>query len=99
MVPVSLWRVPHSSALRWREWDGEFVVYHEPSGDTHRLNALAARVLHLLIAEGLSQATLTARLLRSDSAQTPELRDCVEPTAVVADLLNRLAELGLIEAR
>ena len=99
MVPVSLWRVPHASALHWREWDGEFVVYHEPSGDTHRLNTLAARVLHLLIAEEMSQETLTARLVGNDGEQTPDLRDGEEPRAVLVDLLHRLAELGLIEAR
>ena len=42
------WRVSSGSTFRWRQWDDEFVLYHDESGDTHRLNALSARALEHL---------------------------------------------------
>ena len=56
------WRVVPGSRFRWREWDGEFVLYHENSGDTHRLNALGARALAMLGASPVGTAELSERL-------------------------------------
>jgi PqqD family protein of HPr-rel-A system len=109
MMASPMWRVPHASALRWREWDGEFVVYHELSGDTHRLNAVAGRVLQLLTAEPMTVDMLTVRLAESPGALSPEPEagspgpraespePRVESPEPIADLLSRLSDLGLIE--
>jgi PqqD family protein of HPr-rel-A system len=94
VVASATWYVPHAAFLRWREWDGEFVLYHELSGDTHRLNILAASALRMLIAEPMSAELLSMRLAR---AQSPESRpQSPEP---IADLLSRLSALGLIDAQ
>lgn len=39
------WRVISDSALHFRLWDDEFVVYNSLSGDTHLLGSTAAQIL------------------------------------------------------
>ena len=92
MVPSAMWRVPHASKLHWRQWDQEFVVYHEGSGDTHRLNELAARALQTLCADALSVEALANRL-----AQDVPVPPDGTPSTTLAELLGQLLELGLIE--
>jgi PqqD family protein of HPr-rel-A system len=89
-----LWSVPPASVFHWREWDQEFVVYHQQSGDTHRLNRLGARLLTLLIERPRTAAELMAEI--SDDFGPAQGLD--SPSAVEA-LLLRLADLGLIESR
>ena len=45
------WRLVPGQLLRARQWDDEFVVYNDLSGDTHLLDAAAMDIL-LRIASG-----------------------------------------------
>ncbi|WP_284615873.1 HPr-rel-A system PqqD family peptide chaperone [Aquabacterium humicola] len=78
-----LWRLDATADLAWRHWDGEFVVHHALSNDTHRLSDLAGELLLLLTRGTRSIAALAAEL------------DADEP--LVDDTLAALAGLGLVE--
>lgn len=39
------WTVNPPQALAWRHWDGQTVVHHQPSNDTHRLAEPAGWIL------------------------------------------------------
>ncbi len=91
MGPTPNWQVPRDSVLHWREWDSEFVVFHENSGDTHRLNAVGACALRHLSERSMTAPALVDRLSGQFELSAPDL------TAAVDDLLARFHELGLIE--
>lgn len=86
------WRVPPGSTFHWREWDGDYVLYHEQSGDTHFLSAFAARVVECLGDEPLAEDAL-CQSLSADYTGNP---DRTMPEAMRA-LLAQLEELGLVE--
>jgi PqqD family protein of HPr-rel-A system len=92
MGPSPNWRVPPDSVFHWREWDAEYVVYHENSGDTHRLNAVGARALKCLIDRPMAVPELTGRV-----ADELGLARSADFSATIDDLLARLRDLGLIE--
>ena len=58
------WRSVAPSAIAWREWDGEFVVRNERTGNSHLLGTLAGRVLGVLLDAGgpLGGAEIAARV-------------------------------------
>lgn len=72
-----------------RSWDGEHVLYHPGSGDTHLLDDDAMRVLEALRAGPASAAQLAARLAPDEDAQ--------EGGAQALALAAGLAALGLLE--
>ena len=92
MTPVPTWRVPPGSTFHWREWNGDYVLYHEQSGDTHFLSAFAARVVECLGAEPLAEDAL-CQSLSADYTGNP---GSTMPEAMRA-LLAQLEELGLVE--
>jgi PqqD family protein of HPr-rel-A system len=47
MDAQSSWRLAAGS-IAWREFDGEAVVYHDSTGDTHHLGPLGCAVLRVL---------------------------------------------------
>ena len=88
----SLWKVQPTTPLRWREWDGEFVVYNAASGQTHYLNGLAAKVLQYFEAQPASFASLMSDIEIDDRAAgntAPLLKQ-------LGDLVTELDALGLI---
>jgi PqqD family protein of HPr-rel-A system len=88
----SPWGVPRDAVFRWREWDGDVVVYHVNSGDTHFLNALGARALERLQRGPMTLVALADELARGEGCPpTPDFRAGVER------LLARFHELGLVE--
>jgi PqqD family protein of HPr-rel-A system len=87
-----MWRVPAGRELRWRSWDGEELVYHGNSGDTHRLNAVGAAVLRSIDGPPLGTPELVDRV----AAVLAVDRNTV--IAPVAELLARFEDLGLIES-
>ena len=92
-MAVSLaWRVPLHSRFHWRAWDDEHVVYHVNSGDTHRLNAVGARALRLLMSASLTSAELATHL----EPELPGETDAVRLELVEA-LVSQLRSLGLVE--
>ena len=89
---ASVWRVPEPSGLHWRDWDGEHVVYHEASGDTHRFNDVGASALRLLTGRSMTASDLVAAL----GADLPA-GDRAALAQTVDELIERLRDLGLIE--
>lgn len=76
------WRLTPGQLLRARQWDGEFVVYNDLSGDTHLIGAAAMDFLLQLQAQaGLAEPAHAA-------GDEPGQRD---------DLLATLASNFLIE--
>jgi PqqD family protein of HPr-rel-A system len=80
------------AALLWREWDGEYIVFHVPSGDTHLLNAFAAEILLSLADEPASVAELVLRLRHEVGLEPGSGQE--EP---IANLVTQFEERGLVE--
>ena len=80
------WRMDSMAELAWRHWDGEYVVHHALSNDTHRLSEFAGDVL-------LQLAACPAPI---GSAALAEALDA-EDEEVAATLLA-LAEVGFVQA-
>jgi PqqD family protein of HPr-rel-A system len=87
-----LWRAPAGRELRWRSWDGEVLVYHANSGDTHRLNAVGGALLRAIDGVGLPAPVLVDRVATTLGVDRATL---VEP---IGELLTRLEDLGLVES-
>ena len=75
------WRIVSSAAPQWRLWNGEYVVHHALSNDTHRLSATAGRILQDLAAAGSLSTDALSRSLSLDDGE-------------VCGTLAVLAELG-----
>lgn len=86
------WRVPPGSVFRWREWDGDYVLYHDQSGDTHFLNAVSARLVECLSDKPMTAGELVAQL----EAEGFTDGDNAFPARLDA-LLIEFHELGLTE--
>jgi PqqD family protein of HPr-rel-A system len=80
------WRVASDAVFVWRQWEQEFVLYHENSGDTHRLNAVSAQIVRLLAHDPLTTSEISTRL--GDESNGGD---------GLAPLLRHLFDLGLIE--
>ncbi|HZV66180.1 MAG TPA: HPr-rel-A system PqqD family peptide chaperone [Telluria sp.] len=85
-----MWRLTPGQALACREWQGEYVLYNDLSGDTHLLAEDA--VLLLLAVQRMPQdaAALAANL----NADYPEANLSADEVAV---LLAQLQSLSLVE--
>jgi PqqD family protein of HPr-rel-A system len=82
------WRAAPRQQLTWADLEGEFAVYHRPSGKTHFLNAASAQLIQEVLV-----APRTARSAAASLAGGEAQRDYVE---LVTGLLLRLEELGLV---
>lgn len=78
-----VWRVTPEQGLRRREWQGEYVLYNDLSGDTHLLGAAAIDLLLALQQTPLAESAL-------GEAGEPGERDA-------PSLLTQLHALALIE--
>jgi PqqD family protein of HPr-rel-A system len=80
-------RIPPSAILHRQVWGDECLVFHENSGDTHRLNALGTRVLDLLLQKPRTEAELTDEALALPGSDA----------AAISALVREFLALGLIE--
>ena len=87
-----MWRVKPGQMLEYREWDDEFVLYNNLSGDTHLLGPAAIEILLLLREQSASATALAAAL----SGAEPD-HDEAPLAHEVGTLLAELARLHLIE--
>ena len=87
------WRIPEGAGLRWRSWNGDHVLYHGASGDTHHVSAVAAAAIHQL-----ESGPATVEQLCRHLEQTLGLRADRELVGQLEEMLERFDELGLIEA-
>ena len=86
------WRAGPAHDLVWSELGDTYVVYHRPSGRTHFFNAATADLLeHVLSVPRTARAAANELAAREDAAADPQFN------ALVADSLEHLAHLGLIE--
>jgi PqqD family protein of HPr-rel-A system len=89
--PARIWRLATGQALHHREWQGDYVLYNDISGDTHLLDQTAMEVLLTLRDAPTAQAVLLDLLDQLGVAPAPDDDD------EAASLLNQLQALALIE--
>ncbi len=89
----TIWGIAEGTRLRWAEWEGEFVLFHENSANTHQLNLVAATAVKLLVTESESSESL-ARKTASELARDVDVvfQDDID------ELLSLLKSLGIIRA-
>ena len=83
--------VEAQGALHWRRWGDQWVVFHEGSGQTHKLDPLAATLL-VMCEEGPVQLdSLPAEVAAQIGVQNDEsLADAL------AGIVEQCSSLGLI---
>lgn len=86
-------RLHPSVSLHWRQWEGDWVVFDEASGGTHRLDRLSAFVLSALEAGPVAPSHLVDELVEA----TNDSRGSVQ--ASIERVLRDLADHGLIDSR
>ncbi len=86
------WRMTSRFEIRMRSWDGETILYHSGSGDTHLLDQYQARVLEWLRSDPLTEKELEARL-----ATMLDLEDDETLPPYVRKLLLDLQKLNIVE--
>jgi len=76
--------------LLWSEWDGEYVLFHKPSGKTHFLNESAWVLLSDILREPRDLPATTLELANRRGVAPDE-----DLSAYVSSLVLRFEELGL----
>jgi hypothetical protein len=90
----AIWRVNRGRATSWRAWDGEMVVYDDLSGDTLKLDVIAAAAFKTLLAGPAATTAIVEHLaVLLELEPDPRLRRVAEIA------LGRIAAAGLAEAR
>ena len=90
-----MWQITPGQALRFRQFDDDFVLYNDLSGDTHLLGDGAVHVLGVLQHGPASDASLRAAL---DALLEPDDDTDTDPDPdPPGALLDQLASLFLIE--
>lgn len=87
----AVWRSPDSDVRVWADFDGDFVLYHRPSGTTHFLNPSGKQVIDALSNTPMTTADIAALFaeLVADDLQASVIND-------VGAMLLRFEDLGLI---
>ena len=84
--------IAQRSHLQWRQWDqGEHVVYHADSGETHFLNESAAEVLRFLERQPAGIPEVMLHLRERGKLAGDQTRETIEA------LVDRFEDLGLVE--
>jgi len=74
---MTRWQLPATADLVWRNWEGESVVHHSLSNDTHRLSVLAGEILNALRRFGALDVEALARRCRAESADVAATLDAL----------------------
>ena len=86
-----MWQLTPGQSVLARQYDDEFVLFNDLSGDTHLLGASAMQVLRLLQPAPASLDTVADALaLAADCARDSQF------DAEVAAVLGQLAALSLV---
>ena len=84
---AGVWRVTPGQALRFRQFDDEFVLYNDLSGDTHLLGETAMHLLSVLQHGPASPEALRASLAAAlEAAPDPDFE--AEADALLATLAS-----------
>lgn len=87
-----MWQPLGDEPLRFRSWDGEYIVYSPIFGSTHRLDLTAGYLIELLIDGAKSPEILYQELSRFlEDDDNGSFRRSID------SVLENLDELGLIE--
>jgi PqqD family protein of HPr-rel-A system len=86
------WRAGPAQDLIWVDFGDDCIVYHRPSGKTHFLNGASALLLKTVLLE-----PKTARVAAEELAACEQAVGDAEFFATVAESLEQLAHLGLVE--
>jgi PqqD family protein of HPr-rel-A system len=86
------WRLDPKAELHWRPFDGEWVVFDTASGDTHKLDAIAAAIL-MCLESGQQDSDQLEQVIAAELSLPvgAELRQRID------ELLEQFGALGLIE--
>lgn len=85
------WQAVEPAELRWRRWEGQAVIFHVASGDTHLLSPAAARILQDLAAGPETVDRLVHCFAAAmDTPPDPQVFDAVDR------VLASLSDLGLV---
>jgi PqqD family protein of HPr-rel-A system len=86
------WRAVPQDTLLFAHWEGQSVLFHEPSGRTHLLNEATVVLLTRILLEPRTAGDACRELADDDAlAGDPEY------SAGVQDALLWLEDLGLVE--
>ena len=86
-----LWRAAPPDQFVRCDWDGNYIVYHRPSGLTHVLNSAMFHLLNNVLREPVGLSAAMDRLSRIGGDEA----SCVTPGQMI-DLILRLEHLGLV---
>jgi PqqD family protein of HPr-rel-A system len=84
------WRIVEG--LKWRRWEGDYLLFNPLSGHTHFLDIVAGQILTLLMEEDCPSS-----VVRSSLSRSLEVPDDEKLVATVDDILMRLEGAGLVE--
>ena len=86
------WKATSEFAVHWCELDGQFLVYHSGSSDTHLLELSAKNIIDVLNKSCLTTNELTDYLSdKKDNTLDFELSD-------VTEILQQLKKIHLVKA-
>lgn len=92
--PTTRWRAVPAETLHFAHWEGQSVLFHQPSGRTHLLNEAMVVLLTRVLSEPRT-AVDSFRELTGEAAVDSE--ESIEELDRVQDALGWLEELGLVE--
>ncbi len=85
------WRLSRQDDILLREWDDEWIVYDDRTGDTHRLGGAAGEIVSRLKAGPMSLDDLVQGISASLQAECDDtFRNSIE------DTIDRLRALNLV---
>lgn len=77
--------------LHWRRWGDEWVVFHDGSGQTHKLDSLAATLL-VVCEEGV----VALEALSAEVAEQIGVQNDTTLTDALGGIVEQCVSLGLI---
>ena len=89
-----IWRIMGAEPLRMRTWEGDSIVYHPMSGQTHRVDVVSALLLRCLTTGSASLVDLCR-----EAEAFLELDDQALTERTVGQTLESLRTVGLVEVQ
>jgi PqqD family protein of HPr-rel-A system len=92
MIEPSRWHAATPSALAWRRFDDEVIIYNDATGSTHQLSALAGEVMISLLQNG---SGLAFHALVEDLTSRIDVVGSVDVASEIQRTLDELSDLQL----
>lgn len=87
-----VWRTAAGRKILCRQWEGDSVFFSSHSGETHILDVSSSMILRRII-----ERPSTIEEIRAQFAEFLEVENDVRLADAVNEILERLAETGLVE--